>query len=269
MGIPDSAGRDFDRRDRLDNTPVAIVSDALARAYWPGRSPLGGRVRVDIAGRPFAEVIGVVPDVRQTRLDRPAARGTLYFPYAQTPRSWGRLPSMTLTVRTSIDPTTVVSAIQREAQALDPAAPIYDVRTMQQAVAHATATQRFSMLLQIVFAIVALALATVGLYGVLAFAVARRGSEIGIRMALGATSADVQRMVVRQGLRLVAVGLVLGLVQAAAISGFLQSQLFGVSPLDPITYLSVVSALLAAAFIACWFPSRRASRIDPAHSLRG
>jgi putative ABC transport system permease protein len=269
MGIPLSGGRRFDRRDGLDDAPVAIVSEALANVYWPGRSPLGGRIRVDIAGRPFAEVVGVVPDVRQARLDRPAERGTLYFPYAQTPRSWGRLSSMTLTVRTSIDPTTVVSAIRREAQALDPAAPIYGVRTMRQVIGQVTATQRFSMLLQTVFSIVALLLATVGLYSVLAFTVARRASEMGIRMTLGATRADVQRMVVRQGLRLVAAGLVLGLVTAAAISGFLQSQLFAVSPLDPITYVSVVSVLLAAALTACWFPSRQASRIDPIRSLRG
>jgi putative ABC transport system permease protein len=269
MGIPVSAGRRFDWRDGLDSAPVAIVSEGLANGYWPGRSPLGGRIRVNIATRPFAEVVGVVPDVRQTRLDRPAERGTLYFPYAQTPRSWGRLSSMTLTVRTAIDPTAVVGAIRREAQALDPAAPIYDVRTMQQAIGQVTATRRFSMLLQSAFSVVALLLATVGLYGVLAYTVARRASEIGIRMALGASRWDVQRTIVRQGLQLAGVGLVLGLVTAAIVSGFLQSQLFAVSPLDPITYVSVVSALLIAAFLACWFPSRQASRIDPIRSLRG
>ena len=268
MGIALLEGRLFDARDGLDAPPVAVVSEALARAYWPGRPVIGGRIRLDSDDEPFAQVVGIAPDVRHERLDRPAVRGTLYLAYAQTPLTWGRLNSMTLTVRTSVDPTSLAIAIRREIQTLDPAAPLYEIRTMQQAVAETTAMSRFSMLLQVLFALVALALATVGLYGVLAFTVARRTAEIGIRMALGAKASDVQRMVVRQGMRMVAVALVLGLIAALAIGRLLGSLLFGVSQLDPVTYVTVVGVLLVAALTACWIPSRRASRVDPARALR-
>jgi putative ABC transport system permease protein len=268
MGIPVLDGRRFDERDGLDAPPVALVSEALARAYWSGRPVIGGRIRLDNDDEPFAQVVGIVPDIRQVRLDRAAARGTLYLPYAQTPLTWGRVHTMTLTVRTSVDPTSLVTAIRREIHALDPSAPLYEIRTMKQAVADTTATSRFSMLLQALFALVALALATVGLYGVLAFTVARRTAEIGIRMALGAQASDVQRMVVRQGMRMVAVALVLGLMAALAIARLLGSLLFGVSPLDPVTYVTVVGVLVLAALMACWIPSRRASRVDPAGALR-
>jgi putative ABC transport system permease protein len=245
-----------------------VVSEQLARDYWPGRSALGGRIRVDWDSQPFVQVVGVVPDVNQEGLDRPAVRGTLYLVHAQTPLTWESIESMTLTVRTSIEPTSLVSVIRREIEELDPSVPLYQVRTMEQVVADTTATQRFSMLLQLLFALVALSLAAVGLYGVLAFTVAHRTGEIGIRMALGATGADIRRMVVGQGMGLVAIALALGVIGALATGRVLGSLLFGVSPRDPVTYAVVLGVLTAVALLACWIPARRASGVDPAEALR-
>jgi len=195
-------------------------------------------------------------------------RGTLYLVHAQTPLTWDTPESMTLTVRTSTEPSSLVSAIRAEVQALDPSVPVYDVRTMEGAVADASATRRFSMLLQLLFALVALSLAALGLYGVLAFTVARRTAEIGIRMALGAGRSEVQRMVVRQGMTMVALALALGVAGALAASRLLRSLLFEVSPDDPATYVAVVGILSAVALAACWIPARRASGVRPADSLR-
>ncbi|HLB38227.1 MAG TPA: ABC transporter permease [Gemmatimonadales bacterium] len=268
MGIQVLEGRAFEDRDGMDAPPVAMVSESLAREYWPGRSAIGGRIRVDSDVEVFATVIGVVADVRHEGLERPPARGTLYLVHAQTPYTWAPVRSMTLTVRTAVEPTSLVSAIRREVQALDPSVPLYQVRTMERALAESTATRRFSMLLQLLFALVALSLAAVGLYGVLAFTVARRTAEIGIRMALGAQRTDVRRMVVGQGMGIVAIAIALGVGGALATGRLLGSLLYGVSPRDPVTYATVVGVLLAMALLACWIPARRATRIDPMEALR-
>jgi len=268
MGIQVLEGRALEERDGMDAPPVAMVSESLAREYWPGRSAFGGRIRVDGDVEVFATVVGMVADVRHEGLERPPARGTLYLVHAQTPYTWAPVRSMTLTVQTAVEPTSLVSAIRREVQALDPSVPLYQVRTMERALAESTATRRFSMLLQSLFALVALSLAAVGLYGVLAFTVARRTAEIGIRMALGAERSDVQHMVVRQGIGLVAVAIGLGVGGALATGRLLASLLFGVSPVDPATYAVVVGLLLAVALLACWIPARRAARIDPMEALR-
>jgi predicted permease len=269
LGIPLLEGRTFMSTDATNARLVAVVSETLAREYWPGRSALGGRIRLDWDDRqPFLEVVGVVADVRYERFDHPPLRGAFYRVHAQTPHTSGAPSGMTLTVRTVGEPTSLVSAVRREVYALDPSVPLYQVGTMERAVADATATPRLSMLLQTLFGLVALSLAAVGLYGVLAFAVARRTSEIGIRLALGAKQADVRRMVVRQGMVIVVGGLALGVGAALATSRILGSLLFGVSPRDPVTYATVVGVLLAVALLACWIPARRASGVDPAEALR-
>jgi putative ABC transport system permease protein len=268
MGIPLVAGRLFEAGDGTEAPLVAVVSEKLARDYWPGRSPLGGRIRLDWGDERFAQVVGVVPDVRQEGLERSTLRGTFYLVHAQTPYTWGPIRSMTLTVRSAVEPTSLVSAIRREVQALDPSVPLYQVRTMEEAVADDTATRRFAMLLQLLFALMALALSAVGLYGVLAFTVARRTGEIGIRMALGATGADIRRMVVGQGMGLVAIALALGVIGALATGRVLGSLLFGISPRDPVTYAVVLGVLTAVALLACWIPARRASGVDPMEALR-
>jgi putative ABC transport system permease protein len=268
MGIPLLTGRLFEPGDQTEAPLVAVVSEKLARDYWAGRSPLGGRIRRDGDDERFAQVVGVVPDVHQEGLERSSTWGTLYLVHAQTPYTWGPTRSMTLTVRSVVEPTSLVSAIRREVHALDPSVPLYQVRTMEQVIADGTATRRFAMLLQLLFALVALMLSAVGLYGVLAFTVARRTGEIGIRMALGATSAEIRRMVVRQGMRLVAIALAVGVIGALATGRLLGSLLFGVSPRDPLTYAVVLGMLTAVALLACWIPARRASGVDPAEALR-
>jgi len=268
LGVQLLGGRTFEARDGTDAPPVAVVSESLAREYWPGRSAIGGRIRVDGDFEAFAQVVGVVADVRHEMLERLPVHGTLYLAHAQTPYTWSPSRSMTLTVRTVVEPLSLVSAVRRELQALDPSVPLYDVRTMDRAVADATATRRFAMLLQLLFALVALSLAGVGLYGVLAFTVARRTAEIGIRMALGAERADVRRMVVGQGMGMVVLAVVLGVGGALATGRLLGSLLYGVSPRDPVTYAMVVAVLLAVALLACWIPARRAASIDPMGALR-
>jgi predicted lysophospholipase L1 biosynthesis ABC-type transport system permease subunit len=253
-----------------------VVSETFARTHgpwWnagrpPDRSALGSRLQIYREDEQAAEVVGVVSDVLQRRLDGPEPRGTIYVTHAQAPLVLGVFRSMTLTVRSSLEPTSLVGAIRREVQAVDPSVPLDEVRTLEQVVADATATRRFSMVLQMLFALVALSLAAVGLYGVLAYTVARRAGEIGIRMALGAKRFDVQRMVVVQGMGIVAVALVLGVGAALALGRLLGSLLFGVAPGDPVTYATVVGVLLAVALLACWIPARRASRMDPAEALR-
>ena len=198
------------------------------------------------------------------RLDRPPDHGTVFFAHAQMP---GR--SMTLTVRSSVEPTSLVSSIRTEVGALDRTVPIHEVRTMEQAVTDTTSEQRFTMLLQLLFALVALSLSAVGLYGVLAFTVSRRTAEVGIRMALGADRVNVRRMVVRQGMGIAAVAIGIGVIGALAAGNLLESLLYGTSAVDPFTYAVVVGMLLAVALLACWIPARRASSIDPIEALRG
>jgi ABC-type antimicrobial peptide transport system permease subunit len=263
MGIRVLEGRTFDHRDRAGSPPVAVVSEKLARKYWPGRSALGGRIRRDNDTHPFAEIVGVVADVHQDGLDTTPVYGTFYLAHAQLPYT-----VMSLAIRSTAAPTALVSAIRAELGALDPSVPLYQVRTMKQAVVENTATQRFLMLLQVVFASVALTLATIGLYGVLAFTVSRRIAEMGIRMALGAARSDVQQIVIAQGMRMVALALAVGLATALAAGRWVRGLLFGVSATDPVTYAVVVGVLLAVALLACWIPARRASAVDPAVALR-
>ena len=175
---------------------------------------------------------------------------------------------MTLAVRSSVEPTSLVRAIRTEVGALEPSIPVHEVRTMAQALADTTAAERFTMLLQLLFALVALSLSAVGLHGVLAFTVSRRTSEIGIRIALGAEPDDVRRMVVRQGMGLAAVAIAVGLVGALAVGRLLEGLLYSTSAVDPLTYGLVVGMLLAVALLACWIPARRASSIDPIKALR-
>jgi ABC-type antimicrobial peptide transport system permease subunit len=211
----------------------------------------------------------VVADVHQGGLDAPPLYGTFYFAHPQVARAVGdAFRPMTLTVRSAVDPASLVSAIRAEVLGLDRSIPLYEVRTMSEAVAADTATERFSMLLQMLFALVALSLAAVGLYGVLAYTVSRRTAEMGIRLALGAERSGVERLVVMQGMRMVVFAIVLGSAGALAAGRLLQGLLYGVSPTDPLTYGVVVGVLVFVALVACWIPARRASLTDPAVTLR-
>jgi predicted permease len=269
MGIDLVEGRTFDERDDITAPVVVVVSEELAKRYWPDRSALGMRIRQSgyEPALEWGEVVGVVEDIRHEGLDRPV-RGTLYFVFPQSVRTWYLARAMTLVVRTNVDPQSVISAVRSELLDMDSDVPLYQVETMNSAIADSTSTQRFTMLLQLVFALVALTLAAIGLYGVMSFTVARRTPEIGIRMALGAERGEVLRMVVGQGMGIVLVATVLGVGGALATGRVLAGLLYGVSPRDPATYAIVVGTLALVALIACWIPARRASAVDPGSALR-
>jgi putative ABC transport system permease protein len=258
-------GRDFSGADTAASDPVVLVNETLVRQFFGAADPVVGQ-RLAF-GRPSANtrwrtIVGVVADEKQDGLAA-EVRPEVYQPHAQDPSH-----TMSIVVRTAVDPASMIAAIRREVAAVDPAVAIYEVRTLEEVVARSLAGERFAMLAMGVFAVVALVLAMVGLYGVVAFAVSERRREIGVRLALGARQADVLQMVVWDGVRLVLVGLAAGLACAVALGRAMAAFLFGVPPADPIVLAGVAALLGAAAVTAALVPARRASRIDPAISLR-
>ena len=272
LGIPLRSGRLFTDHDDAGAERVAIVSESLARKYFPDGDALGHRLQIPTrAGpgsrpnsvpSPWMRIVGIVGDVKTQALDledRPA----LYRPLMQAP-----LRSLTFVVRGSLDPQQLGAAVEGEVRAIDPEIPIYAVRTMGEAMEKTVAERRFAMQLLGLFAIVALLLSAIGLYGVIAYSVAQRRQEIGIRMALGARPADVRRMLLREGARLAGLGVALGLAGAFVLTGLMSSLLYGVGPRDPVTLLLVSGVLAAVALGATDVPARRASRVDPMKALR-
>jgi putative ABC transport system permease protein len=267
MGIPLLQGRVFDRTDDAESEAVAVVDEELARRFFTDPSgAIGERIRQP-GDREYARIVGIVGAVRQESLDQ-QPRAQLYLLHAQSPRTWDPIRAMTVLLRTGVDPLSLVGAVRSEVRALDPNLPVYRVTTMERAMAESTSSQRFSMFLQLVFAGVALALAAVGIYGVLSYSVAQRTREIGIRMALGAKRESILKLVVGQGMSLVVAALVLGIPTALVTGQVLATLLFGISPRDPLTYAVVSGTLLLVAFAACWIPARRASAVSPQEALR-
>jgi predicted permease len=264
LGIPLVAGRSFDRFDRPGSPLVLVVNEAMARQLWPGEEPLGKRLAFDLEG-PWHQVVGVVGDTRDQGLEAPADPA-IYAPLAQ--KGWHWMTWMTVLVRTGGDPHALADAVRDEVWALDPTLPVLATRTVEEVYAESRARRRFHTLLFSLFAGFGLVLGLVGLYGVTAFAVARRTREIGIRMALGARRGNVAAMVLRQGAALTALGLAAGTAAALALSRTLSSLLFGVGPHDPATFAAIVALLAAAALAACYLPARRAARLDPTRALR-
>jgi putative ABC transport system permease protein len=267
MGIPIVKGRDFSDRDQHKTTPVIIVTESFARKFFPGEDPLGRRIQpglntFDNEHSTMREIIGVVADIRNRSLNMEPAPA-YYVPQTQTP-----FDQMTVVVKTTNDPRSVVAAVTKEVAALDRDLPVFGVKTMDEYLAASVAAPRFNTTLLSIFAAVALALTIVGLYGVMSYAVAQRTNEIGIRMALGAQTRDVMRLVVKQGVKLVALGLALGLVGSFALTRLLTALLFGVTKHDPLTFVAVSVLLAAVALLACYIPARRATRIDPLVALR-
>ena len=267
MGIPLLKGRAFTELDSTGAPDVTVINEALARRYFPNENPLGKRLlstRLQLlGGDPVTrEVVGVVGDVRHFGLDV-EPRPEMYLPYNQDP--W---PGMHLIVRASFDPTSLVSAVRNEIWAVDKDQPIFNIKTMEQRVAESTSQRRFNMLLLVVFAAVALALAAVGVYGVMSYSVSQRTHEIGIRMALGARAADVVRLVVAQGMTLALVGVVVGLIAAFALTRLMTSLLYGVSATDPVTFAVISLILIGVALGASFVPARRATKVDPMIALR-
>jgi putative ABC transport system permease protein len=265
MGIPLARGRDFSDQDNLDSTMTVVVSEKTAKHYGPNDDPIGKRLKAGAttSDGPWRTVIGVVKDVRQNDfIAEPKMQ--IYFTYRQL-RS---LMPNALVVRTAVDPLSLATSVRNAIWAVDKDQTVANVDSMDHIVAGAVARQRFSMLLLAVFAAVALVLAAVGIYGVMSYSVAQQTREIGIRMALGAQRSDVLKMTVKQGLKLVGLGLVIGLAAAFVLTRVMASLLFGISATDPVTFLTISFVLLVVALLASYIPSLRAMRVDPMVALR-
>ena len=263
MQIPILKGRAFTEQDKAGATPVVIVNETLARTHWPNQDPIGKRIRFQapLARAPWMEVVGVIKDVKhELTLD---VTPEYYLPFAQDP--WN---SMVVVARTTVAPASLAGAFRDDVWAIDKDQPVFEVRTMDEVRAISLGLQRFNSVMIGIFAAVALLLASVGIYGVMAFVVTQRTQEIGIRMALGARAPDVLKLVVTDGMRLAIVGLALGLAASWGLTRFISALLFGVRPTDPLTFSLVSLALLLAAFLACYVPARRATKVDPLNALR-
>jgi putative ABC transport system permease protein len=262
MSIPVIKGRTFTERDSKDAPNVLVVNETLARRFFPGEDPIGKRATVYPFKTP-CEIVGIVGDVRHRSLDV-EAEPEFYVSYLQSPQ-----PFMSLVARSvSNDPAQLTAAIQSAVQEIDKAQPISDVKTMNQLLGESTASRRFNMLLLGIFALLALILASVGIFGVMSYMVSQRTHEIGIRMALGAQVSDVFKLVVGQGMVLVLIGIGIGLLGAFAITRVMSGLLYGVSATDPLTFIGVALLLSAVALIACLIPARKATRVDPMIALR-
>ena len=264
LGVPLLAGRGFSEHDHAKAPLVAIVSRAMARKYWPGEDPIGKQVQVGGPKAPPREIVGIVGDVRQ-RDPEQASDPLLYVPYLQDTEPWNWAM---FALRTDRDPATLAPAIREAVLAVDPEQPVARIRTLDEIAGTLGAERRFNTLLLALFSGVALVLAAIGTYGVMAYSVTRRTREIGVRIALGARPADVLRMVLGQGGRLVAVAIVIGLAGAIAGGRLLASQLFEVSATDPRTLAAGAATLSAFALLACYLPARRAMRVEPLVALR-
>jgi predicted permease len=260
------AGRDFTEQDDPHGPPVAIVDDTFARRVWPTGEAIGQEMAVDprVTGHPtvWVTIVGVVGHIRHLSLTE-EVREQVYFPVRQVPRN-----PMAYVVRTTADAASLTTLVRATLNELDPQVPIYDVRPLGDSVANAMATQRFTMRLVSLFAVVALGMACVGVYGVMAYAVSKRRVEFGVRLALGARPRSVVSLVVREGAGLALAGLVIGAMAAFNVTRMVESQLYGVTPRDVVSYLAAVPVLALAAVLACWLPARRATRANPIDALR-
>ena len=265
LGVPIVAGRDF---TVLDTRPVAIINETLARKYFAGRNPVGLHIGMvdDRTAAPDTlnlEIIGVVKDLKYKNLRDPAPPQA-YFPYWRDEKA----RFMTFYLRTRVDPQQLTQAVREQVRRLDPNVSVVDLRTVDEQIGRSLKTERLVAGLSVVFGALATALAVIGLYGVMAYIVARRRREIGIRVALGALQGDVLWMVMRQVVLLSGAGLAIGALLAFALGSLIRSQLYGLQPHDPFTFVSAVLVLAVAAGMAGLIPSWRASRIDPMQSLR-
>jgi putative ABC transport system permease protein len=264
LNLPLKAGREFTDFDNEQSQPVAIISETMAKTmFGAGVDPIGKRLKLDFRDHPWRTIVGVVGDARYRELQD--VRFDLYIPFEQ----WAPAFVNHFAVRTGAEPTAMTSVVRGEVAALDPAQAVTGVATMEQLVAAHLARPRFSAVLLNWLSGLALALAGVGIYGVLAYSVAQRVGEFGVRIALGARGVDILKLVIGQGMRLVAVGLVAGLAASFALTRLLSKLLFGVSATDPTTFGVVALILSAIALFACWLPARRATRVDPQVALRG
>lgn len=264
MGIRLMAGRLFDDRDVHSAPDVVIINQTMARTFWPGQDPLGRRIRPGSTD-PWTTIIGIVDDVKNAGLDRPT--GTeIYLPYRQPQGSGNR--NMYAVLRAKGDPRPLSGAVRQEINAIDPALPLSQIRLMDDVLSAAQSRPRFLTLLLALFSAVALAIATIGIYGVISYSVERRSKEFGLRMALGAQPSDVLSLVMKQGAGLALVGVAAGLIAAFALTRLMTTLLFGVTATDPATFAGVTAILTIVALAASYIPARRATKVDPIVTLR-
>jgi putative ABC transport system permease protein len=262
LRIPLVQGRFFREQDAADAPHVAIINQAFARRYFPNENPIGKRVGFNWEIQGLQEIVGVIGDVKHDGLADPV-RAELYVPYSQRPDQ-----DFQIVMRTKTDPASLVSEARAAVLAVDQSQPINSVETMDAIVSHSLTDQRTAMWLLAAFAGLALVLTAVGIYGVISYSVSQRTREIGLRMALGAQRGDVMQHVVREGMALVLWGVGIGLAVGLAVTRVLASQIYGVSPRDPLTFAAVAALLAGVALGACYVPARRATLVDPTVALR-
>jgi putative ABC transport system permease protein len=261
MRIGQVRGREFNELDIRSSQPVAIVSENLARTYWPGEDAIGKRLSID--DRQWRTIVGIVRDVRHDGMERPA-RPTIYIPFAQYPRSM-----LTLLVRSDANPAALVGTLRSAVMDVDKNQPLFGIQTMEQILGESVSLRRFLMILVGIFAAVAVLLGTVGVYGVLAYLVSQRKHEIGVRMALGANRFQVVTLIMQQGTLLAVAGVGLGVVGSLALSRALSGMLFGVSATDPWTFVVVPAVLFFVMLLASSVPALAAASVEPMSVVRG
>ncbi|HEY0876743.1 MAG TPA: ABC transporter permease [Vicinamibacterales bacterium] len=268
MGERIVRGRAFTAADRTNTQPVAMINEEMARRYWPGRDALGGRFRLGGPNRPWITIVGIVADVKHNGITG-VVKEKFYIPHTQWHLSRGSaIRSMSLVIRTSGEPSALTGAVRGEISALDPSLPVADVRTMDDVVGATLSAPRFTGLLMMVFAALAMTLSAIGIYGVLSYLVSRRTREIGIRVAIGAGRAQVLRMIMGQALALTLLGVVVGLAGSIWAARLMQPMLHGVTPGDPLTFAAVAVLLAFVAGVASLVPAVRATRVDPILALK-
>ena len=255
-------GRVFDSRDDADATRVVLINEAFANKFFPGQEPIGQRLNFGGGEKETQEIIGIVGDVTNDDIDE-AIDPIAYSPYAQNPRN-----TMSVIVRGSQDPAQLTTAVRAEVRSLDPNLPVSNVKPVGQMIAERMSPKRLMTYILAVFALIALLLASIGIYGVMSYAVTQRTREIGVRMALGAQAMDVLRLIVKNGMTMAITGVAIGLAGAFGLSRLLANLLFKTTPTDPVTFAAVAASLILVALIACYVPARRATRVDPLVALR-
>jgi predicted permease len=261
LNIPIRAGRDFDERDSARVPHVVIINETFARRHFPGEDPIGRTLVTGMAQLP-SQIVGVVADVRSTSLNTPP-EPDYFLPALQRPETFTNI-----LVRTNVSPAAMTPVVREALRAVDPDLPLLLPQELSTRIAQTVANRKLALRLLEAFAVLALVLATLGVYSVMAHLVAYRTSEIGLRMALGATPGAVMRMVLGHGRRLTLIGIALGIAGALVVSRLLQQVLFEVEPADPVVYVALSLTLLLVTECASWFPARRATRIDPVIALR-
>ena len=269
MNIPLRQGRYFDSHDNAQSMPVAIINETMARQYWPGENALGRRFKVgdpDDPALPWTQIVGIIADIRQMGLDEPV-KAEMYLPYQQINHNVWFIPR-DLAIRTTGDTSNVVGSVRQIIREVDPDQPISNVATMEELLGTEAAQRRMGMIMLVGFALLALLLASLGIYGVLAYFVTQHTNEIGVRQALGATPRDILFLVLKKGMGLTLLGVVIGLASAFALTRLMSSLLFGVKASDPLTFVAVPLLLAFVALLACYIPARRATKVDPLVALR-